>query len=95
MERMPPSDDATTSGLRRIEASGDLVFKPRDQWRAFCNAGDKPCRILEIIPAGDSGAVRGSGRGSGDGPFPRRPLRDRVRSRECGTPLRGAQTLLP
>ena len=32
---------------------GDLVFKPRDQWHTFWNAGDAPCRILEIIaPAG-------------------------------------------
>jgi mannose-6-phosphate isomerase-like protein (cupin superfamily) len=32
---------------------GDLVFKPRDQWHTFWNAGDTPCRILEIIsPAG-------------------------------------------
>jgi mannose-6-phosphate isomerase-like protein (cupin superfamily) len=32
---------------------GDLVFKPRNQWHTFWNAGDKPCRILEIIaPAG-------------------------------------------
>ncbi len=32
---------------------GDLVFKPRDQWHTFWNAGDDPCRILEIIaPAG-------------------------------------------
>ena len=32
---------------------GDLVFKPRDQWHTFWNAGDGPCRILEIIaPAG-------------------------------------------
>ncbi|MGB0093038.1 MAG: cupin domain-containing protein [Solirubrobacteraceae bacterium] len=32
---------------------GDLVFKPRDQWHTFWNAGDQPCRILEIIsPAG-------------------------------------------
>jgi hypothetical protein len=28
---------------------GDLVLKPRDQWHAFWNAGDGPCRILEII----------------------------------------------
>src|SRR5947209_6519463 len=34
-------------------APGDLVFKPRDQWHTFWNAGDEPCRILEIIaPAG-------------------------------------------
>jgi mannose-6-phosphate isomerase-like protein (cupin superfamily) len=33
--------------------AGDLVFKPRDQWHTFWNAGDQPCRILEIIaPAG-------------------------------------------
>src|SRR5438309_4721918 len=32
---------------------GDLVFKPRDQWHTFWNAGNEPCRILEIIaPAG-------------------------------------------
>jgi mannose-6-phosphate isomerase-like protein (cupin superfamily) len=32
---------------------GMLVFKPRDQWHAFWNPGDGPCRILEIIsPAG-------------------------------------------
>jgi mannose-6-phosphate isomerase-like protein (cupin superfamily) len=32
---------------------GDLVFKPRNQWHTFWNAGDGPCRILEIIsPAG-------------------------------------------
>jgi mannose-6-phosphate isomerase-like protein (cupin superfamily) len=28
---------------------GDFVFKPRDQWHTFWNAGDEPCRILEII----------------------------------------------
>ena len=32
---------------------GDLVYKPRNQWHTFWNAGDVPCRILEIIsPAG-------------------------------------------
>jgi mannose-6-phosphate isomerase-like protein (cupin superfamily) len=32
---------------------GDLVFKPREQWHTFWNAGDEPARILEIIsPAG-------------------------------------------
>jgi mannose-6-phosphate isomerase-like protein (cupin superfamily) len=34
-------------------APGDLVFKPRGEWHTFWNAGDHPCRILEIIaPAG-------------------------------------------
>ena len=33
--------------------AGDLVFKPRNQWHTFWNAGDTPCRLLEIIsPAG-------------------------------------------
>ena len=31
---------------------GDLVHKPRDQWHTFWNAGDEPCRILEIIAPG-------------------------------------------
>src|SRR6266700_2474254 len=32
---------------------GDLIFKPRNQWHTFWNAGDEPSRILEIIsPAG-------------------------------------------
>ena len=36
-----------------LAAPGDLVFKPRNQWHTFWNAGDAPCRILEIIsPAG-------------------------------------------
>jgi len=37
-----------------VEAGpGDLIFKPRNQWHTFWNAGDEPCRILEIIsPAG-------------------------------------------
>jgi mannose-6-phosphate isomerase-like protein (cupin superfamily) len=35
---------------------GDLVFKPRGEWHTFWNAGDEPCRILEIIsPAGFEG----------------------------------------
>jgi mannose-6-phosphate isomerase-like protein (cupin superfamily) len=32
---------------------GTWVFKPRDQWHTFWNAGDTPCEIIEIIsPAG-------------------------------------------
>ena len=32
---------------------GDLIFKPRDQWHTFWNAGDEPARVLEIIcPSG-------------------------------------------
>ena len=40
-----------------VEAGpGDFVFKPRNQWHTFWNAGDEPARILEIIsPAGFEG----------------------------------------
>ncbi len=41
-------------GEEVVEAGpGDLVFKPRNEWHTFWNAGEEPCRILEIIaPAG-------------------------------------------
>jgi mannose-6-phosphate isomerase-like protein (cupin superfamily) len=32
--------------------AGELAFKPRDQWHTFWNAGDEPCRLLEIISPG-------------------------------------------
>ena len=36
-----------------IAGPGDLLYKPRNQWHTFWNAGDEPARILEIIaPAG-------------------------------------------
>lgn len=36
-----------------VGSPGDLIFKPRNQWHTFWNAGDTPARILEIIaPAG-------------------------------------------
>ena len=36
--------------------AGDLVLKPRGEWHTFWNAGEDPCRILEIIaPAGFEG----------------------------------------
>jgi mannose-6-phosphate isomerase-like protein (cupin superfamily) len=32
---------------------GTWVFKPRNQWHTFWNAGDTPCEIIEVIsPAG-------------------------------------------
>ena len=35
---------------------GDLVHKPRGEWHTFWNAGDQPCRVLEIIaPSGFEG----------------------------------------
>jgi quercetin dioxygenase-like cupin family protein len=36
-----------------IGGQGSLIFKPRNQWHTFWNAGDEPARLLEIIsPAG-------------------------------------------
>ena len=36
-----------------IGGPGDLIFKPRNQWHTFWNAGETPARLLEIIaPAG-------------------------------------------
>jgi gentisate 1,2-dioxygenase len=36
-----------------VAGPGDLIFKPRNQWHTFWNAGDEPARLLEIIaPAG-------------------------------------------
>jgi hypothetical protein len=41
---------------------GDLIFKPREQWHTFWNAGDTPARILEIIsPAGFENYFREAG----------------------------------
>ena len=31
---------------------GDLIFKPRNQWHTFWNAGDEPATCLEIIAPG-------------------------------------------
>jgi mannose-6-phosphate isomerase-like protein (cupin superfamily) len=31
---------------------GTWVFKPRNQWHTFWNAGDTPCEIIEIISPG-------------------------------------------
>ncbi len=35
-----------------VAGPGDLVFKPRNQWHSFWNAGGTPCRILEILAPG-------------------------------------------
>ncbi len=52
---------------------GALVFKPRDQWHTFWNAGDGPCRVLEIIsPGGFEGLFEeaAEGRQVSDGETP-------------------------
>ncbi len=43
-----------------VEASpGTWVFKPRGQWHAFWNAGNTPCRIIEVVsPAGFENYLR-------------------------------------
>jgi mannose-6-phosphate isomerase-like protein (cupin superfamily) len=52
-----------------VEAGpGDLVFKPRNQWHTFWNAGDEPASILEIIaPAGFEEFFRKLSRAGGAG----------------------------
>jgi quercetin dioxygenase-like cupin family protein len=41
-------------GDREIEAGpGEIVAKPRGIPHAFWNAGDEPCRVLELISPGD------------------------------------------
>lgn len=36
-----------------VAEPGELLFKPRDQWHTFWNAGDEPATVLELIsPAG-------------------------------------------
>lgn len=35
-----------------VAGAGSMVFKPRGQWHTFWNAGDGPCRVLEIIAPG-------------------------------------------
>jgi quercetin dioxygenase-like cupin family protein len=35
-----------------IAEAGSLLFKPRDQWHTFWNAGEAPARILAIFSPG-------------------------------------------
>jgi len=51
-----------------LRDTGELAFKPRDQWHSFWSAGDEPCRILEIIsPAGFEHFFREWDAGTKDG----------------------------
>ena len=40
---------AILGGDEFVAGPGDLIFKPRDQWHTFWNAGDEPASVLEII----------------------------------------------
>ena len=44
---------AVLDGREVVGDPGDLIFKPRNQWHTFWNAGDEPASVLEVIsPAG-------------------------------------------
>ena len=68
-----------------VAEPGDLVFKPRDQWHTFWNAGDEPAAVLELISPRGAGAVlplAGRAHGTADGRTARRDGRAvRVRRR--------------
>lgn len=40
---------ASLGGAEVVAGPGDLLFKPRDQWHTFWNAGDEPAVVLELI----------------------------------------------
>ena len=42
---------AILGGQEFVAGPGDLIFKPRNQWHTFWNAGDTPASVLEIISA--------------------------------------------
>ncbi len=43
---------AIRNGEEVIAEVGDLIFKPRDEWHTFWNAGDEPAVVLELISPG-------------------------------------------
>lgn len=57
---------ASLGGEEFVAGPGDLIFKPREQWHTFWNAGDEPATVLELISAaGLEGLFRDFGRLSG------------------------------
>lgn len=58
--------------------AGELAFKPRDQWHTFWNAGEEPCRILEVIsPGGFEHFFREFDESTKDGSFDPEALSER------------------
>ena len=58
---------AVLGGEEFVAGPGDLIFKPRDQWHTFWNAGDEPASVLEIISgSGLEDLFRELGRLSGE-----------------------------
>jgi mannose-6-phosphate isomerase-like protein (cupin superfamily) len=43
---------AVSDGEEMEAGAGDLVWKPRNAWHTFWNAGNTPLRILEVITPG-------------------------------------------
>jgi mannose-6-phosphate isomerase-like protein (cupin superfamily) len=43
---------AVLGGQEVFGGPGDLIFKPRNQWHTFWNAGDEPAVVMEIISPG-------------------------------------------
>ncbi len=43
---------AVSDGEEIEAGAGDLIWKPRNAWHTFWNAGDSPVRILEVISPG-------------------------------------------
>ena len=58
--------------------AGELAFKPREQWHTFWNAGEEPCRILEVIsPGGFEHFFREFDESTKDGSFDPEALSER------------------
>lgn len=54
---------AILGGEESVARPGDLIFKPRNQWHTFWNAGDTPAAVLKLIsPAGLEELFRELGR---------------------------------
>src|SRR5215203_4148328 len=71
--------------------AGELAFKPRDQWHTFWNAGDEPCRVLEIIsPAGFEHFFREWDAGTKDGTLDPEALACATASSSRGAAYRGS-----